>query len=55
MKGFSQLADDAAKALTPIADWDDARDALDILTGGDLDMTQLDLLTDMVVTRWAKQ
>lgn len=51
MTGLARLADDCARALSPTQDWDALRDELDMLTGGDLDTTQLDLLTDMVARR----
>lgn len=38
-----------ARKLPPGLTYEEARDEIDLLTGGDLDATQLDLLTDWTI------
>ena len=57
MKGLSKLADTIARQIDPQAfpTWELLRDEIDGLTCGDLDCTQLDLVTDMVTSRVARK
>lgn len=51
---LAPLADTIAQKVQPGTPWGDIRDECDQATGGDLDTTQLDILTDMVENRLAE-
>lgn len=48
---MAELADRAARILKVWGDPDHMRDELDLITGGELDCVQLDILCDMVERR----
>lgn len=54
MRVTKKLAQQYAATVKGLA-WDDARERLDIATGGELDCIQLDLLTDWTVAEAAKE
>lgn len=56
MKVTAKLADTLAKRMRPSgATWEELRDDLDIRCGSELDVVQLDMLTDMVEKRLNKK
>jgi hypothetical protein len=48
---LTQFAEQALKQLKQESDYETQRDICDLVSGGELDPTQLDILVDMVRTR----
>lgn len=53
-KTLQQKADKIAKALKAVAPWQDIRDLVDLVTCSELGPIELDILTDMVLSRLKK-